>query len=137
MRNFLAVILSGFVSSLVIADTFSNGPYSTFGSGLFLGYSFIYPGLLIVAFPFSFLINKLANRFELGRFFIGFGMYMVLASIVTIVLFPVLFHFSFIVLLVATIYPVMFEITKLLPDRFLGKASWISAGFAFLLPFFF
>lgn len=135
LRNLLAVILSGIISSLLLADSLHVGQ-DTFGSALFMGYVFIFPGLLIVAFPFSFLINKVANRFEIGRFFIGFGMYMVLASIVTLLLLPLLFYFSFVVILVAMLFAVSMEVTKYIPDRFVSKSILISASSALLILFF-
>ncbi|SFK31580.1 hypothetical protein SAMN04487936_11122 [Halobacillus dabanensis] len=132
MRNLLAVLISGNLSSLMLTLYLTND-YNNFVDYLFFNFVIILLGHFLYAFPFSFLVEKLSNRFVDGKFFIGYGVYLVIAVLGVVILTPFIIFYSFYLLLVAIVFPITFEIIKKVPDRYVGKSVILASLLTFLL----
>ncbi|MGP4060990.1 hypothetical protein [Halobacillus sp. H74] len=129
MRKLLATLICGNITSICFAI------YFTKESDMFLfnlyGIScLVFLGLFLLAFPFSFLIEKVGGKLDVGRFFIKLGLYILLGTIAMILLIPVLFHCSSMAIVVAVVFPIILILVEKIPEKYVNASVKISLIFS-------
>lgn len=128
MRNFSAVLIAWNLAFIIVFLRFSpQEEWHTIYLAVFLL-------LMLIPFPLSFLINRMVDQLELGRFFIKLGLYISVCSFVWIFFDPYfIFFYEGIVVVIS--FAILYEWLGRLPQKLLHNLVKGGLLVSFLLAF--
>ena len=126
MSKLLATLICGNLTAIIFAIYFTKDP-NMFWINLYGFYYVVFLGLFLLAFPFSFLIEKMVGKLDIGRFFIKVGLYICLGTIAMVLLFPILLHWSSMAIVVAIVFPFILHIVDKISEKYkrVGVIIWM------------
>ncbi|GEN52529.1 hypothetical protein [Halobacillus faecis] len=140
MRNFLAVLVVWNFAFVLIqfpkplrttyehaSVPFTSGEWHTVYLAVFLL-------LMLVLFPLSFLMNRIVDRLEIGRFFIKLGLYVTVCSLIWMFVDPY-FIFFYEMIAVVALFAVLYEWLGKLSRNVLHKIVIGVLAFSLLVAF--
>ncbi|SFJ54846.1 hypothetical protein SAMN04487936_102559 [Halobacillus dabanensis] len=132
MSKLLATLICGNLTAIIFAIYFTKDP-NMFWINLYGIYYVVFLGLFLLAFPFSFLIEKMVRKLDIGRFFIKVGLYIFLGIIAMVLLFPIILHWSSMAIIVAIVFPFILHMVEKIPEKYKRMAVIIWVIFSIVL----
>ncbi|WP_156896477.1 hypothetical protein [Halobacillus kuroshimensis] len=121
MRKFLAALISSFVTALLVS-IYLTSDYSNLVGNLHFNLVNIYLGHAVFALPLSFIADRLSSQLSLGRFFIEWGLYLLIGPLLAVLLAVFTMFLSLYLIPISFIFPITYTLVKKIPASFLKRS---------------